>query len=138
MAKNKAAQGEVLDFQLAGRQETNLTNGPAIPSEETKALRERLLVEEVEEFIVAQRNNDMVAVADGLADVLYVVLGAANAWGIKLGPVFKEVHRSNMTKVVEGELVIDEHGKVLKPPHYDPPDIAGVLAQQGWDSGEDS
>lgn len=69
---------------------------------------------------------DKVAAADALADLMYVVAGAAVEWGIPLKEVFDEVHRSNMTKEGGGYRA---DGKVMKGPNYSPPDIAGVLAR---------
>lgn len=126
---NKEQQA-VHAFMVASNQETNLQSGPFCPSYETRALRGRLLTEEVRELLIAQDNLDFVEVADALADIAYVLLGTANAWGINLGPIFDEVHRSNMTKIVDGECVKDERGKVLKPPSYEPPNLAPLIEKQ--------
>lgn len=67
---------------------------------------------------------DTVEVADALADIDYVVQGAALTFGIPHDDVFDEVHRSNMAKV-GGPVRAD--GKKLKPEGWTPPDIAGVL-----------
>lgn len=64
---------------------------------------------------------------DGLADLQYVVLGSAVAWGIDLGPFFEEVHRANMDKL-RGPKRAD--GKQLKPDDWRPPDIAGTLEKE--------
>lgn len=51
--------------------------------------------------------------------------------GIDFMPVFKEVHRSNMSKVMpNGKVKKDEGGKVIKPEGYSPPDIAAELERQ--------
>jgi hypothetical protein len=49
-----------------------------------------------------------------------------------MGPVFQEIHRSNLTKQWDEEPRVrkNEHGKVIKPPTYSVADIAAVLAQQ--------
>lgn len=90
----------------------------------------RLLREETEETCAALAAGDLVEVADGLADVIYIALGCAIECGINLSSVFAEVHRSNLAK--EGG-PIREDGKRLKPPGWQPPDVAGVLTRQGWD-----
>lgn len=42
--------------------------------------------------------------------------------------LFSEVHRSNMTKFgPDGKPVINEAGRVVKGPNYEPPDLLGVL-----------
>ena len=72
---------------------------------------------------------DMVELADGLADLDYVVEGTRLEMGIDGEPIAAEVHRSNMAKFA-GEVA--PNGKRLKPPGWTPPDIAGVLKAQGW------
>ncbi len=99
--------------------------------DEVRELRIRLIQEELDEYAAAARAGDLVGVADALTDLLYVVLGAMLAHG--LHPVaealFAEVHRSNMSKVgPNGRPVLREDGKVLKPPHFSPPDLARILA----------
>jgi predicted HAD superfamily Cof-like phosphohydrolase len=71
---------------------------------------------------------DLVALADGLADLDYVVEGTRLEFGIDGAPVAAEVHRANMAKVGGP---IAPNGKRLKPPGWIPPDIAGVLRRQG-------
>ena len=75
-------------------------------------------------FKYVERNVNTVEVADALADIDYVVQGAALTFGIPHDAVFDEVHRSNMAKV-GGPVRAD--GKKLKPEGWTPPDIAGVL-----------
>ncbi len=106
---------------------------PTVPGgvpgvEKTTVLRHRLIAEELDEFDAACWDGDVVAVADALADLLYVVYGAAVSFGIDMEPVFNEVHRSNMTKVGGHK---DEGGKWVKPKTYTPPDLAPILIRQG-------
>jgi predicted HAD superfamily Cof-like phosphohydrolase len=74
---------------------------------------------------------DMPELADGLADLDYVVSGTYLEFGINSGPVAAEVHRSNMMKFI-GEPVWAPNGKRLKPAGWTPPDIEGELRKQGW------
>lgn len=89
-------------------------------------LRIELHREEFRELEEAVDARDMVATADAIADLIYVLCGTAATFGIPLDRVFAEVHRSNMTKTVDA--VWREDGKLLKGPHYSPPDLVGVLA----------
>ena len=67
-------------------------------------------------------------IAKELADLLYVVYGAADMLGIPLDDVFEEVHSSNMSKLDEnGNPVHREDGKILKSKLYREADIKGVL-----------
>ena len=98
---------------------------------ELAALRLRLLAEEVGELDEAMQDADLVAVADALADITYVVFGTAITYGIDLEAVVREVHRSNMSKLdARGRPVMREDGKVLKSERYTPPDVNTVLALQ--------
>ena len=70
---------------------------------------------------------DVVEAVDGLADLIYVALGTAVSFGVDLGPIFDEVHRTNMAK--DGGATRDD-GKILKPDGWVGPDIAGILRAQ--------
>ncbi len=95
------------------------------------ALRVRLLAEETREFADAVEAGDLTALADALADVVYVAYGSAVTYGIDLDAVLAEVHRSNMSKLdVDGRPLLREDGKVLKSSRYTPPDVAAVLCRQ--------
>lgn len=101
---------------------------PQLKSYRVLNLRASLMMEELSEFMAAARNFDLVGMADALGDLVYVVHGTALSLGIDLEPVVEEIHRSNMTKSRQK----DEGGKIQKGPGYTPPDIAGVLKRQGW------
>src|SRR3954464_9197429 len=87
-------------------------------------LRGKLIAEEARETVDALKLRDMVEVADGLCDVLYVVFGTAISLGIDLLPLFAEVHRTNMRK--DGGATRAD-GKILKPEGWKPPEILKLL-----------
>jgi predicted HAD superfamily Cof-like phosphohydrolase len=97
---------------------------PGFPETATLDLRRRLIGEELAEYDAAVAAGDLVEAADALADLVYVIYGAAVSFGIDLRPVFAEVHRTNMAKVGGGERA---DGKVLKPDGWEPPRIAPLL-----------
>lgn len=98
-----------------------------------KALRCALVEEEAAELRAAVEADDIVGVADAIADLLYVVYGAALTFGIPVPAVFTEVHRSNMTKVDDaGRPIRREDGKVMKGPNFSPPDLLPVLRRYGY------
>ena len=115
----------VAEFMRCGDQEVK--KSPEFPTESVCQLRLKLIFEEVDELVDAQEKGDIVEVADALTDILYVVYGMGHAYGIDLDRCFSEVHRSNMTKVVEGKLKRNDAGKVLKPDTYEPPNLQRVL-----------
>lgn len=95
-------------------------------------LRMKLIFEEYKELCEGMRDGNYVKILDGLCDLLYVVYGTAHEFG--LGPVlkeaFREVHRSNMSKLgADGKPVMREDGKVLKGPNFTPPDLARIIAK---------
>lgn len=100
---------------------------PSVPTYEDRKLRARLIAEEFLEYIEASNKQSIVGVADALADLLYVIMGAALTWGIDMEPIFDEVHRSNMTKVGGHK---DEHGKWIKPESYSPADLVELIIDQ--------
>jgi len=101
---------------------------PTIPDADTVALRIELIAEELNEFYDACEAKDTVAIADALADILYVTYGAGHAFGIDLDKCFAEVQRSNMSKLGEdGKPIYRDDGKVLKGPNYSEPDLKSIL-----------
>lgn len=64
---------------------------------------------------------------DGLADLMYVTIGAAITAGVDLEPHFDEVHRANMTKEGGGTR---GDGKILKPEGWLPPDHDKIMHRQ--------
>jgi len=113
--------------------ELTINTKPILPELDVLLLRVKLISEECIELIDALGERDLVKVADGIADVLYVVYGTAVTCGIDVEPLFSEIHRSNMTKV--GGTKRDD-GKVLKPDTYSPPDVAKILQMQMVDQHE--
>jgi predicted HAD superfamily Cof-like phosphohydrolase len=64
-----------------------------------------LLAEELKELEVAILEKDIVAVADALCDLQYVLSGAILEFGLgeKFSALFEEVQRSNMSKACKTE-----------------------------------
>lgn len=60
-------------------------NGP-----EVAVLRTRLILEEYAETFAALHENDVIEVADGLTDLLYVVMGSAVSYGAKCDDAFED------------------------------------------------
>jgi len=100
---------------------------PSVPNDATQTLRNRLIQEEFEELQEAMQSKDLPSMAKELADLLYVVYGTAVSLGIDIEPVFKEVHRSNMSKVGGYKR---EDGKWVKPPTYSPASLEDILETQ--------
>ncbi len=93
-----------------------------------RLMRIRLITEELSELVKAMLTGDRVAIADGIADLLYVTYGTAVAYGIPIDGVFAEVHRSNMTKSMDK----DAGGKVVKGEDFVEPKIEPFLNTSEW------
>lgn len=93
-------------------------------------LRFNLMREENEEYFEAAKNNDLVEVADALGDQLYILCGTILKHGLqdKIVEVFREIQRSNMSKLDEnGRPIYREDGKVMKSSLYFRPDIKSII-----------
>lgn len=134
-----------------------ILESPTIPQKERCELRINLLQEELNELKDAIKENDLVEIADALADLQYVLSGAILEFGLgtKFKSLFDEVQRSNMSKTCktlaeahqtqekykkksstesyitqknEEYLVFREgDNKVLKSVNYSPADLKSIL-----------
>lgn len=131
---------------------------PQIPSAARCGLRVALLAEELDELRDAIAANDLVAVADALCDLQYVLAGAVLEFGLgdQFNALFDEVQRSNMSKACltveeaeatvaqytargvachyvesEGKYLVfrDADHKTLKSVGYSPANLATLLTQ---------
>lgn len=145
----------VREFMQAAEQPTADT--PHIPPLAQRLLRINLIAEELAELAAAsgiavaihtrgpednptydyfssragpgiKPDGDVIDIADALADLLYVVYGAAVTYGIDIGQVFDAVHRSNMSKFIDSYTRSD--GKLMKGPSWQPPNIQAILDAQ--------
>lgn len=113
-------------FMKAADQRT--PSRPSPGNDKLARFREALIGEEFDELIDAMADGNVEQIADGCADLLYVVFGTALAFGIPIDEVFTEVHCSNMTKAFsDGKFHKDDDGKVIKSPSYEPPDLTSIL-----------
>ncbi len=132
MGKKKTPFEMVQEFHRAFKVEgkTKFTE----PSPELLRLRGDLIGEELEELSVEMaklekgENYDPYAIAKELCDLVYVLLGLADTLGIPFDKCFKEVHRSNMSKLDEnGNPIYREDGKVIKSNRYSPANLTQIL-----------
>jgi predicted HAD superfamily Cof-like phosphohydrolase len=100
---------------------------PEFPDEDERKLRVKLLKEEFIEYMDGESSNELIEVADALADIIYIACGTAVSYGIPLDEIFEEVHASNMAKLVDGKVIRREDGKIQKPEGWQPPNISAIL-----------
>lgn len=89
-----------------------------------------LIREEITELITAYNKRlewgggNHVEILDAICDSIYVLIGLALKMGFDLDGAFREVHRSNMSKLGEdGKPIKREDGKILKGPNFTPPNL---------------
>lgn len=97
---------------------------PQIPGIAVMDLRRRLVTEEYQELMDAMDAQDLEAIADACVDLVYVVIGCALAHGLPVDALWTAVHHANMAKT-KGPKRPD--GKQLKPPGWQPPNVAAIL-----------
>ena len=105
-------------------------NKPRLISSNEGKLRYSLLAEENNEYLEAVESNDLVGIADALGDQLYIIYGTILKHGLqhKSEEVFREIHRSNMSKLgADGKPIYREDGKILKGPSYFRPNIKDII-----------
>lgn len=124
-----------------------INDKPTILSDKDQILRVKLIEEEGKELafdafgwqevyanagkvigFTKGKSMDLVETADAIGDLLYVVLGTAVSCGIDIEPVFAEIHRSNMTKFIDGHR--REDGKWIKGPSYEPANLKPIIDAQ--------
>ena len=94
--------------------------------------RLRLMMEELGELASAMHEEDLVATADGLADLLYVVFGTALVLGIPIAEVYAEVHKANMSKDLATADTGQKYGsKTAKGRGYKAPNLEPILCRAG-------
>lgn len=116
------AQNMVFDYHM----KMGFTIGyhPVMISQAQVKDRSDILQKEVNELRVALEAEDLVEVADGIGDALYVLYGTAIACGLDMTRIFEEIHRSNMTKIPPPTST----GKAIKGENYSPPNLKFVLS----------
>lgn len=133
---------------------------PTMPPAEDRLLRAKLIMEEALETVEAlglsplvrlssngehfadvviedmefkaDREPDLVEIADGCADIMVVTTGTLISMGIPDIELQRIVDENNLAKFGPGGHRRAD-GKWIKPPNHQPPDIERVLREQGWE-----
>ena len=95
---------------------------PSLIPADRANLRYELMREEVEEYILGAKNNDLENIAKELVDILYGVYGTILEHGLqdKIDKIFAEVHRSHMSKDYSKY-------KMIKGKKYFKPNLKNIL-----------
>jgi predicted HAD superfamily Cof-like phosphohydrolase len=121
-------QNDVEEFMKACGQDVIYASERGVENfTEQAELYKNLIIEEFQETIAAFSEKDIVEVADGLADMVWVIMGLASTLDIPFHKVWDEVKASNMSKTVKGKVKRREDGKILKPDTYFRPNIRKAM-----------
>ena len=125
--KFKEILSDVADFQLASSQTVNTV--PTVGDYSEAKLRYELMREENEEYKEANRDEDIVEILDACIDMIYVLAGTINQHGLQglIEEAFLRVHQNNMTKVIDGKVLRNEQGKIMKPSGFVPVDLTNMF-----------
>ena len=129
--ENMNYQNDVEQFMAAADQYIGATPHLNENNEAQAKLYIDLIDEEFRELCDGFLRRHIGDIADGGADLVWVVKGLFTTLGINFDQVWEEIRASNMSKVVDGKVIRREDGKILKPDTYFKPDIEKVLKKQG-------
>lgn len=128
----------LIEFQTAFKCPVNTE--PTLLDKERAKLRYDLAKEELDEYMEAVENGDIVGITDAIIDQAYILFGSVLEHGLQdiFMKAFEEVHKSNLSKLDEnGQPIINgENGvydesrplkKVLKSDRYFPPNLKQFL-----------
>lgn len=122
-------------FELrSGRDGTDV--GPAEIPIDLMEFRIRFMKEELREFMDASFIGDHAGMADALIDLVYVAMGTAHLFGYPWEQLWDEVQRANMAKERATRPEQSVRGgtfDVIKPAGWEPPKIADILREAGFD-----
>ena len=107
---------DVIKFIEACEQEKN---------EKNITLYKNLIREEFDEFIKSYLEKDDEGQLDGCMDLIWVVLGYCYMRDYDVNGAWKEVARSNLSKIdsTTGKVNKRKDGKVMKPEGWTPPNL---------------
>ena len=84
-------------------------------------IRVTFLSEEIDEYLKANENQDLVEILDAFCDLVFFINGMIVIHGMQdiFDEAFEIVHQSNMSKLGEdGKPILREDGKILKGKNY--------------------
>jgi len=83
----------------------------------------------LEELDVEDVTSKIIGQYDAICDMLYYIGDACVKQGMNIDEVFQVVHEANLRKIVDGKVIKNERGKVLKPEGWYGPekDMEGVI-----------
>jgi len=95
-------------------------------SKENAELYLKLIMEEYQEFLDADKQDDEIERLDACMDMIWVIIGYCIAKGYDVRGAWNEVALTNLRKIDSqtGKVRKNEYGKVMKPEGWKPPDLS--------------
>jgi len=117
----------VAEFQKATDQP--VSQSPTLSDFKHSKLRYDLMKEENKEYLAALKEGDLVEVLDACVDKLYILAGTINNHGLQEAVIeaFNRVHENNLTKIVDGKVLRNPDGKILKPAGFKPVSLTDLI-----------
>jgi predicted HAD superfamily Cof-like phosphohydrolase len=103
---------------------------PVLLSSKESMLRYALGKEELDEYIMAAGDEDLIEILDSLADQLYILFGTICKHGLQnhIVNAFDLVHQNNMSKLgPDGNPILREDGKIIKPQGFKKVELKDIL-----------
>ena len=99
-----------------------VSNVPVSLTEDRAKKRYAWMLEEINEFLDAVKEQDIVEQADAMIDTIYFALGTLVEMGVQPGILFNIVQNANMSKLwPDGKPHYNGMGKVIKPEGWQDP-----------------
>lgn len=118
----------VAEFHRVFKQTQSET--PVLLSSKESLLRYELGKEELDEYIGAVGEENLVELLDSLADQLYILFGTVCKHGLQnhIAMAFELVHQNNMLKLgSDGNPILRADGKILKPKGFKKVELNQIL-----------
>lgn len=118
----------VSDFHQAFLQKEN--ENPGLLNNKESALRYSLGKEELDEYIEAVNQEDLIEILDSLANQLYILFGTICKHGLQnhIEKAFDLVHQNNMAKLgPDGKPIFRADGKILKPENFKKVNLKSII-----------
>lgn len=118
---------QVAEFQKATDQPVN--ENPTLLTHSYQQLRYGLMAEENLEYLDATQEGNLVEVLDACVDQFYILAGTINSHGLQnvFLEAFNRVNSNNMTKVVNGKVLRNSVGKIIKPEGFKPVNLEDLV-----------
>ena len=112
--------------------ELPISKTPTNIDKDSYKLKFDLMQEELNEYLEACKNEDLVEVSDAIVDMMYILYGIVLSHGLSsnIFKMFEEVHKSNMSKLENGKVIRRTDGKIMKGSEYFKPNLKQFLQDE--------